>query len=91
MTDTTGEQRPDEWRQARELVTARRDVCSHLVAFVVVNAALVFIWLMTGGYFWPAWVLGLWAVGLVLHAYDVLLRRPVTDADVEAELHRHQR
>jgi hypothetical protein len=36
-------------------------------------------------------VLAGWGIGLVLHAYEVFLRRPVTDADIEAELHRRQR
>ena len=69
----------------------RRDFGAHVVTFVVVNAFLVFIWWFTGaGYFWPAWVLGGWGIGLVLHTWDTFLRRPVTDADVEAELHRRR-
>jgi hypothetical protein len=44
---------------------------------------------MTGaGYFWPAWVLVGWGAGLVLHAWEVLLRRPVTEADIDEELRR---
>ena len=79
----------DDWVQARKRVTDRRDFASHLVAYVVINGALVLVWALTGeGYFWPAWVLGLWGTGLVLHAWDAFVRRPVTDADVEAELRR---
>jgi hypothetical protein len=78
--------------QARQRVQDRRDFEAHLVAYVVVNAFLVGVWVLTGGgYFWPAWVLAGWGVGLVLHAWDVLVRRPVTDADVDAELRRHRR
>lgn len=81
----------DEWVRARKRVTDRRDFGSHLVAYIVVNAAFVGIWAVTGaGYFWPAWVLGCWAVGLVLHGWEAFLRRPVTDADIEAELARRQ-
>lgn len=81
----------DEWVRARKRVTDRRDFGSHLVAYIVVNAAFVGIWAVTGaGYFWPAWVLGCWAVGLVLHGWEAFLRRPVTDADIEAELTRRQ-
>lgn len=81
----------DEWVRARKRVTDRRDFGSHLVAYIVVNAAFVGIWAVTGaGYFWPAWVLGCWAVGLVLHGWEAFLRRPVTDADIEAELARQQ-
>ena len=81
----------EEWTRARQRVTERRDFGSHVVAFLVVNAALVAIWAATGaGYFWPAWVLGLWGIGLVLHAWDAFVRRPVTDADIEAEVQHHR-
>jgi len=75
---------------ARQRVQARRDFGSHAVAYVVINAFLVVVWAVTGaGYFWPVWVLGGWGIGLVLHGWDVFLRRPVTEADVDAELRRH--
>ena len=87
---TTMDHDSEEWKEARTRVTQRRDFGSHVVAFVVVNAAVVLIWALTGGgYFWPAWLLGLWGIGLVLHAWDTFVRRPVTEADVEAELRRH--
>ena len=89
MTDV--ERGSEEWARARQRVTERRDFGSHVVAFLVVNAALVAIWAATGaGYFWPAWVLGLWGIGLVLHAWDAFVRRPVTDADIEAEVQHHR-
>jgi hypothetical protein len=82
----------EEWTRARKRVTERRDFGSHLVVYVVVNAFLILVWAVTGaGYFWPAWVLGCWAIGLVLHAWEVFFHRPVTDADIEAELRRLHR
>jgi hypothetical protein len=76
---------------ARRCVQARRDLASHFVAYVVVNLFLVAVWAFTGaGYFWPAWVIFVWGSGLVLHAWDVFFRRPVTEADVDTELSRHQ-
>jgi hypothetical protein len=81
-----------EWVEARKRVNERRDFGSHAVAFVVVNAGLILVWALTGGgYFWPAWVLGCWAIGLVLHAWDVFIRKPVTDSDIEAELTRQHK
>lgn len=81
----------EEWALARKRVSDRRDFSSHLVAYIVVNAFFVLIWALTGaGYFWPAWIIGGWGIGLVMHAWDAFVRRPVTDADVEEEL-RHQR
>jgi hypothetical protein len=91
MTHEVVTHEPAEWVQARKRVEARREFGSHLVAYVVVNAGLVLVWALTGaGYFWPAWVLGCWAIGLVLHGWDAFVRRPITDADVEAELKRGQ-
>jgi hypothetical protein len=82
----------DEREVARRRVQARRDFGSHLLAYVVVNVSLVAVWAFTGaGYFWPAWVICLWGVGLVLHAWDVFMRRPVTEGDVDAELSRRHR
>jgi hypothetical protein len=82
----------DDRDAARRRVQARRDFTSHLVAYVVINAFLVGVWAITGaGYFWPIWVIGGWGIGLVLHAWDVFLRRPVTDADIDDELRRHGR
>jgi hypothetical protein len=74
---------------ARKRVQAKREFWSNLVAFVVVNTFLVGVWALTGaGYFWPAWVIAGWAVGLVLHGYEVFFRRPITEADVDRELRR---
>ena len=76
-------------KEAREHVQKRRDLGSHAVVYVVVNAMLIGIWAITGaGYFWPAWVLLGWGIGLVLNIWDVYFRRPVTDDDIERELKR---
>jgi len=86
----TGVTTLDAREQARKRLQERRDFRSHLAAFVVVNAFLILIWMLTGGYFWPAWVLGLWGAGLVLHAWETFLHRAITDADVDAELDRRR-
>jgi hypothetical protein len=78
--------------RARKRVQARRDFGSHAVAYIVVNALLVMAWALTGaGYFWPAWVIAGWGAGLVLHAWETFVRRPVTEADVDTELSRERR
>jgi len=81
-----------ERERVRKRLQDRRDFGSHVVVFVVVNAFLVAAWAITGsGYFWPAWVLAAWGIGLVLHAWETFVHRPVTEADVEAELRRRRR
>ena len=80
-----------ERRRCRRLI-ARRDFVSHLLAYVLVNTFLIGVWVLGGaGYFWPAWVIGAWGVGLVLHARDVFVRRPLTEADIDAEVRRRHR
>jgi len=75
--------------QARERIQKRRDFAMHLFAYVTVNAMLVGIWAIGGGgYFWPAWVMLGWGVGVLMNAWDVFFRRPVTEADVEHEMER---
>jgi 2TM domain len=88
----TGTSTPSERERARKVLQARRDFGSHVVAYIVINAFLVGIWAFTGaGYFWPAWVLGAWGAGLILHAWDTFVRRPITEEDIDAELHRNYR
>ena len=78
--------------EATKRVRKRRDLGTHVVTYVVVNAMLVAIWAITGaGYFWPAWVLFGWGVGLLLNVWDVYFRRPVTERDIDEEMKRLQR
>ena len=80
----------EERRLALKRIRARRDLGTHTVTYLVVNAFLVLIWWVTtpGGYFWPIWPIGGWAIGLALNAWDVLGRRPITEADIDRELRR---
>jgi fatty acid desaturase len=79
----------EEYEQARKRVERKRKFRADLVAYVVINAFLIGVWAAGGmGYFWPAWVLAGWGALLVLDAWDVFYRRPVTRKDVEDELQR---
>jgi hypothetical protein len=72
---------------ARQRVQKRRDLAAHAVAYVVINSMLVAVWAFSGaGYFWPAWVMLAWGVGLVLNIWDVCFRRPITESDIEREM-----
>jgi hypothetical protein len=92
MTDPAGESPVDPHRaEARKRVQAKRDFATHVVVFVVINAFLIGVWAVTSrDYFWPGWVLAGWGVALVLHAWDVFWRRPITEDDVDAELRRRR-
>jgi hypothetical protein len=74
---------------ARRRVEKRRKFQGDVVTFVVINAFLVALWAITGrGYFWPAWIMGAWGIGLIMHAWTVYGQRPITEADIEREMER---
>lgn len=87
MTTLETEEIGSEREQALGRIKKRRDLQGHAVVYLVVNAALWTIWAVTGaGYAWPAWVTGGWGIALLLNAWDVYFRRPITEADVQREL-----
>lgn len=74
---------------ALQRIKKRRDLSAHFVSYIVINAALWAIWALTGdGYPWPVWVTGGWAIGLLLNAWDVYGRRPITESDIRQEMDR---
>lgn len=81
---------PDERRElARKHLQAKRDLKTHVVAYVVVNAFLVVVWALTGrDFFWPIWVIAGWGIGLAMNVWDVYGRKPITEADIDNELRR---
>jgi hypothetical protein len=83
---------PEGRGAAIERLRAKRDLSSHVIVYLVVNAALVVIWAVTGaGYFWPVWIIAGWGVGLLLHMWEVFGHRPITEDDIQREMGRlHQ-
>lgn len=56
-------------REARERVTEIKAFYTHLAVFMVVHAALVGIYLLSGGgHFWPLYSFFGWGIGLASHA-----------------------
>lgn len=92
MSDPAVDHDSKEWEEARKRVNERRDFGGHLAAYLVVNGFFVLMWALSGaGYFWPAWIIGGWGIGVVMHWWNSFVRRPVTEADIEAELARGRR
>ncbi len=76
-----------EREAARKRVEKKHKFRGDVVAYVVINLFLIGLWAATGfGYFWPGWVLAGWGVLLLLDAWNVYYRRPITEEEIEKEL-----
>ena len=57
-----------ERERAREIAQSRYALRWHVPVYVLVNAGLVLLWWTGGsGFFWPAFPIVGWGVGVVLH------------------------
>ena len=82
----------EEREAARRRIERKQKLRLDIAAYVVINAFLVGIWLASGrGAFWPGWVLAGWGVLLVLDAWKLFVRRPITEEDIDRELHGRRR
>jgi hypothetical protein len=79
--------------QAVKRIKARRDLQTHLVTYLIVNAGLAAVWVLTGrGYFWPAWVLVGWGIGLAFSALAVYRpRAAVAEEEIRREVEKMRR
>jgi predicted membrane channel-forming protein YqfA (hemolysin III family) len=73
--------------QARERVEKKRDFKTHVFIYLVVNAALTAIWAIAtpDALFWPIFVILGWGIGVAGNAWDVFVRKPITDEEIERE------
>jgi hypothetical protein len=77
--------------QARDNLHKRRAFTTQLAFAVVVNVFLVAVWALSGaGYFWPGWVMAATVFSLGVQGWNAYGRKPITDADVDAEVKRLQ-
>jgi 2TM domain len=74
-------------------IKRKRGFKQTVLAYVIVNIALVIVWAATGaGYFWPAWVIGGWGIGLAFQAYDAYgRRRTISEDEISGEMQRLRR
>jgi len=79
----------DELReQALAKLQKKREFKAHVFAYVLVNAFLVAIWVVTSaGFFWPIFPILGWGIGLFFHGWDVYQGAP-TERDIQKEMHR---
>jgi hypothetical protein len=77
--------------QAIKQLKKKRDFRTHLFIYVLVNAMLLVIWAVTGaGFFWPAFVIAGWGIGVAANAWDVYGRKPITEEEIRRETERMQ-
>jgi hypothetical protein len=90
MTDQQLAQTGQDLRgRAIRRLKQKRDFGAHLFIYLVVNAFVIGIWAVTGsGFFWPVFLLSFWGIGLVLNAWDVYWRKPVSEDQIRREMQR---
>jgi 2TM domain len=71
----------------------RRDFYGHLLVYVLVNTFLVVIWAVVDahGFFWPVFPIVGWGIGVVMNAWDVFWRPPITEHDIQREIEREDK
>ena len=87
----TGE--ADQLRErAVKQLRKRRDLDRHVLVYLLVNAFLVGIWLLTGdgGFFWPIFPMAGWGIAVALNAWDVWRGGEFTPAAIERQMRRLQ-
>jgi 2TM domain len=90
VTDTREQAARD---QAVTQLKKRRDFRGHLLVYVLVNTFLVVIWAVVDahGFFWPVFPIVGWGIGVVMNAWDVYWRPPITEDDVQREIEREDK
>lgn len=79
--------------QALRSLKKRRDLHTHAFVYVTINLLVWGIWIIIGTtsgnwWPWPLWVTLGWGIGLVFNAWDVYVRRPITEAELQHEIDR---
>ena len=70
-------------------ITVKRDFRNHALVYCAVNTLLVVIWAVSGaGYFWPIWPIAGWGIALALHAWQTYGQKPISEAEINEEMHR---
>lgn len=76
--------------QALESLKAKRAFKAMAVSYLIINAFLWILWAITGtdGSIWPIWVTLGWGIGLAFMAWNTYGSKPISEADVQAEMNR---
>jgi len=89
--EATGHSEQDLRDQAVERLKKKRDLRTHVLIYLLVNAFLVVIWAVTSDgddLFWPIFVIVGWGIGVVANVWDVYGRKPITEDEIRREADR---
>ena len=82
---------PEMDLRARAVIRLKKkaEFRTHLFVYIVVNAALVTIWVLTGaGFFWPMFPMLFWGIGVIFHAQDVYGHHDLSEGEIRHEMER---
>ncbi len=76
--------------KAIKRIRERQQFYAHLAFFVVMSVYLVFVWARSGSsFFWPAWALVGWGIGIFAHASHVFgWQRDISEERIRREIER---
>ena len=83
---------PNDLRdQALLRLKKRRDLKAHALVYALVNLAVWGVWLVVAvnshsWWPWPIFLTLFWGIGLVMNAWDVYYRRPITEDELRREI-----
>ena len=81
MSDDTSRQ------QAIQRLHQRRGFLNDVIGAVVISLFMVVIWALSGqGYFWPIWVMGGFAIGLIFYGVNLAMNKPLTEEQIQREM-----
>lgn len=74
-------------QQAIQRLHQRRGFLNYVIGAVVVCLFMVLIWAFTGrGDFWPGWVMGGFAIGLIFYGVNLAMNKPLTEDQIQREM-----
>ena len=91
--DLVGTSASDVRDVALERLKKRRDFKAHVAVYILVNLVVWGIWVViaanSGSWWpWPIFVTLFWGIGLVMNAWDVYVRKPITEQELQHEIER---
>jgi hypothetical protein len=79
---------PDVREEAVRRLRKKQDFRGHLLVYTLVNLVVWTIYVLTSphDFPWPLFVTAGWGIGVVMNAWEVYGRRPITEAQIQREI-----